>query len=338
MKDGRMVGGRYRILNLLGTGGVGRTYRAFDERLKRYVAVKEFFPIGIFKEGREGESPSTMLVGRYEKLKDRFLEEARKLAKIKHEGIPEVYDILEEKGSIYMIMELVEGKNLREFVGKMGKLDLNFALEKFLEMCDVVNFMHERGIIHCDLKPDNVIIKDDGRIKIVDFGSAREYIGEYTQTQPAFLTPGYAPIELYAFRIPKGPFTDVYSLGGILYFMLTGRDPVSAPDRVGGVALERIGKFNPEVPEYIEKIVLKAMSMDPTERYRSVRDLKKALENETVEFGRYERRGESGRDEEMDMEEAVFFSGCLKILILSIITFILIFFTFRFCTRFLFIP
>jgi len=341
MDEKRVIGGRYRILDILGTGGVGRTYRAFDEKLGRYVAIKKFMPMGLTDEDGKSQLP-TISVEKYEKLRRRFLEEARKLARIKHEGIPEVYDILEENGAIYIVMELVKGMNLRELVEKRGKLDLNFALNTFSRICDIVGFMHEKGIIHCDLKPDNVIMDEDGNVKIVDFGSAREYIGEYTQTQPGFFTPGYAPIELYAFKIPKGPFTDVYSLGGILYFMLTGKDPVSAPDRVGGIILPSVRKFNPNVPEHLEKAIFKAMAMDPNERFKKVDELKKAIasdyETENVEYvgvGMDEEKKE--KDFEIDMEETVFFSGCLKVIILSILTFIFILFVLRFCSRFILI-
>jgi len=226
----------YEVQSVLGSGGFGITYLARDNNLGRDVAIKEYFPKDIAR--REHDSRvHPVSDNRAEDFSvgvNRFLKEARTLAKCQHPNIVRVYSVFEANGTAYMVMEYQRGCALSRAV-RMGAIDGECNLLKLIRpLLDGLSFVHEAGFIHRDIKPDNIFLRDDGVPVLLDFGAARQSAGIGTQHFTMMFTPSYAPIEQYnasggAER--QGPWTDIYSLGATLYRIIVGRGPVDAVSR-----------------------------------------------------------------------------------------------------------
>jgi len=273
--------GRYIIEKTLGSGGFGITYKARDTRLGREVVIKEFF----VSDGcvRVGRSVQPVSLGDYEELKQKFLQEAQILAKLKHPGIVEVYDFFEENNTGYMVMEYLRGKSLadllRERGGRMGEEE---AVGYILQVCEALKVVHDAGYLHRDIKPDNIIVCEDGRVVLIDFGAARAFVAGKTGTYSQMLTKGYAPLEQYASRVRLGPYTDIYALGATLYHLLTGEIPVEATDRAHGVEMPSPRERNVGVSEGVSEAVMRAMEIEVNKRPQSVDEFADLLRGSAI--------------------------------------------------------
>ena len=236
-EESELQNGKYRILRVLGQGGFGITYLAENTFFEKKVAIKEFFPKDFC--GRDNTSHLTLGTQNnaetVAKLKDRFLKEAKNIAKLDHPGIVKIHDIFEENNTAYYVMDYIEGKNLNEMVKRNGPLSEEKAVEYIRKVGDALDYIHSRNMTHFDVKPANIMVRrSDDQPILIDFGLSKQYDmhGDATSTLMQGVSHGYSPIELYnpGSLSSFSPQTDIYSLGATLYFLLTGSVPPSASD------------------------------------------------------------------------------------------------------------
>lgn len=262
----RTIAGRYVLRGLLGKGGMADVELAYDEVLDRQVAIKLLHDQFI----------------RDENFVERFRREAQSAAALNHPNVVAVYDTGTDNGRPYIVMEYVAGRTLREIL-KTDAINPTRAAEIAAEAAGALGFAHERGIVHRDIKPGNIMIADDGRVKVCDFGIARAANAEnVTQTAAVFGTAAYVAPEQAQGQKVDGR-TDLYALGCVLFEMLTGRQPYIGDSPVA-LAYKHVSEappmprsLNPEIPEGLEHVVLKAMEKDPDERYANGKDFAQDL-------------------------------------------------------------
>ena len=259
--------GKYELHTLLGEGAMGIVWKSYDTVLRRYVALK-------------------LLSSSFRKTKDmqeRFLREARAAGAIQHTNIVTVYDLGEAEGQLYIAMELVEGRDLSDMIALRDPLALERKLDITIEVLTGLHFAHQRGVIHRDVKPSNVRVMTDGRVKIMDFGIARLQKSDATGSGAIVGTPTYMAPE----QITNGaitPATDVFSVGCMLYELLTYQRPFEA-ESVHGVLYQvlttdprPLRNVAPSIPAALERVVAKAMNKVPHERYESAGQMGNALQ------------------------------------------------------------
>jgi hypothetical protein len=231
----------YRLESVLGAGGFGITYLAHDTNLQKDVAIKEYLPGAVAVRGSGGTVlPTTAgLEKEYRWGLDRFIQEARTLAKFSHPHIVRVNRFFEANGTGYMVMDYEAGEPLKAWLQR-NPFPPEPALRAMLApLLDGLEKVHAAGFLHRDIKPDNIFIRKDGGPVLIDFGSARQAIGGATQTLTTIVSPGYAPFEQYTTSAEQGPWSDIYSLSGVLYFAVTGQSPPDAITRMKSDALSQ---------------------------------------------------------------------------------------------------
>ncbi len=245
LRAGTLLNGRYLIGRVLGQGGFGITYVAYDQNLGSRVAVKEYMP-GEMAARPDGKTVSPMAGNREEEFRygrERFQEEARTLAKFTGQpGIAGATDYFDENGTSYFVMEYVEGISFKTYIANQGgKVSVEEALDVMIPVLRALTAVHAEGFIYRDVTPDNIYITKDGNVKLLDFGSARYSLGDKSKSLDVILKVGYAPKEQYTRRGRQGPYTDVYSCAACLYAAITGFLPPESLDRwrkmVAGSAL-----------------------------------------------------------------------------------------------------
>ena len=233
LRPGQVVG-RYRIVSVLGQGGFGITYRAQESELGREVAIKEYLPaaLAVRQDGITVVPRSTGAADDFAWGRDRFIAEGRTLAALHRvPGIVLVHDFLETNGTAYLVMELLGGQTLQARVAGSGPLDAT-SLEALLRpLLDGLEKVHEAGFLHRDIKPANILLDDQGRPTLIDFGASRAAVAGRSQAMTAVFTPGYAAVEQFT-AARQGPWTDIYGLAATLHFAVTGQPPANAVDRV----------------------------------------------------------------------------------------------------------
>ena len=222
----------YRIESLLGVGGFGMTYLATDRNLNLKVALKEYLPSGIAARGDDssirpvdGESAQTFEWG-----KQRFLDESRTLASFRHPSIVRVMRFFEANATAYMVMEFVEGQSLPGWAAARRPLGQEAVMGVVAPLLEGLKIVHEAGYLHRDIKPENIYMRADGSPVLLDFGSARQTLQQAELT--AIVSAGWAPFEQYHSAGKQGPWSDLYAVGGVLYWLITGEKPVEAMARV----------------------------------------------------------------------------------------------------------
>lgn len=273
---GQKINSRYEILKPIGEGGMANVYLANDTILDRYVAVKVL----------RGDLASD------EKFVRRFQREALSASSLSHPNIVEIYDVGEDSGDYYIVMEYIEGKNLKQLLKKRGKLTCAEVVDIMIQITSAMGIAHESLIIHRDLKPQNILIKEDGEIKITDFGIAMALNAtQLTQTNSAMGSVHYFPPE-QANGKGSSLKSDVYSLGIMMYELLTGTLPFRGDNAVE-IALKhlkepipRVTTEIPELPQSIENIIVKATAKNPKNRYNNAEemyeDLKTCLDKDRM--------------------------------------------------------
>jgi serine/threonine protein kinase/uncharacterized protein YggT (Ycf19 family) len=266
---GKLLGGRYRIVKLIGEGGFGAVYKANDERFQatRVVAIKEMSDANLSASERERA------------LMD-FRREANLLVQLNHPNLPQVSDFFEEGMKAYLVMEFIEGKTLEQALDdEHGPLDEALVMGWALQLCSVLYYLHNRQppIIFRDMKPSNVMVNGDNQLKLIDFGIARIFKTSATKDTTLLGSQGYAPLEQYG-RGQSDPRSDIYALGATLYHLLTGSVPADAPSRrVNPNAFQTPHQLNQCISQATEEIVLIAMEQDPDERFQSAEAMRKAI-------------------------------------------------------------
>lgn len=224
----------YTIKSVLGQGGFGVTYLAQDNTLERDVAIKEFMPRDIAKRGNDYtlHAINTEMEDKLVWGMERFIREARTLSKFNHNNIVRVYSVFEENNTAYMVMSYEHGLSFHEKLLRDGRPSEEELMGMMLGLIDGLEVLHEARFIHRDIKPGNIFIREDGTAMLLDFGSARQAIGEETMTLTKVVTPGYAPFEQYYSRSDmQGPWTDIYSLGATCFKAITGEPPMDSTFR-----------------------------------------------------------------------------------------------------------
>jgi serine/threonine protein kinase len=272
----------YTVGQVLGQGGFGITYKGGDMALRRFVAIKEFYPPGCARApSLHTIAPTSGSADDFSNSKKRFLEEARTLARFNHPGIVRVYGVFEENNTAYMVMEFLEGQTL---AARLKKSVLNesevVALAKSIG--GALEVVHGANLIHRDLKPDNIFLAKDERVVLIDFGTARAYAMGKTVRQTAMLTPGYAPLEQYGTAARFGAYSDVYALAATLYHAATGQAPPPATDRVTGVETPRADVVNPNLSQTLGKALDWGMQIKAENRPQSVAEFLGALSGQGV--------------------------------------------------------
>ncbi|MCC6202562.1 MAG: protein kinase [Gammaproteobacteria bacterium] len=224
----------YQLLRLLGSGGFGITYLAYDTNLSKPVAIKEYLPIdlAVRQDGTtvvpksEADQPS------YAWGLERFLDEARTLARFKHPNIIQVHRYFQAHGTGYIVMEFAEGETLAAHIKRNGPMTEAAVKAILLPILDGLVEVHGNNFLHRDIKPGNIIIRKNGTPVLLDFSAARQAVGAKSRSVTAIVTPGYAPIEQYSSKGRQGPWTDIYALGAVAYCCISGNPPPDAADRI----------------------------------------------------------------------------------------------------------
>jgi len=227
--------GDYRLDSVIGHGGFGITYRAFDSQLAKVVAIKEYLPIEFaVRQGDKVVSRSTRSAEDFAWGRERFLDEARALARFRHPHIVPVLRFLTANGTAYTVMEFEDGRSLGEMLGHSGRRLPPDEVRRLAEGVLLgLGAVHAQGFLHRDIKPSNIIIRRDGVPILIDFGAARQAMGDRTRTLTSVLTPQYAPIEQYTAEGKQGPWSDIYSASAVLHHAITGAPPPEAAGRIG---------------------------------------------------------------------------------------------------------
>ena len=302
LRKGTRLIGRYTIEGVLGQGGFGITYLGIDELHEKKVAIKEFFPQGIVTRNIEYQDTVTVtFVGEkdnYEKGKERFLKEARTMAKFsKDKGIVKALDFFEINNTAYIVMEYLEGVTLKQYLRENKRIAAEDLVELLVPLIEALDEIHSQGLIHRDISPDNIMVLPDGRIKLMDFGAARDYTEFGEKSLSIVLKPGYAPPEQYQTHGVQGPWTDIYALCATMYKCITGENPPDAIDRLVDDHLKKISAFGIPVLPQIEEAIIKGMSVAANDRYQNVGDFCEDL------YGGYEERSVSGAEENQSQVE-----------------------------------
>lgn len=258
-KGQKLQQGKYVIEKRLGEGGFGITYLAKDKRSNAIV-------IKTLNEWLQRRRD-------FAKFQQDFLNEAMRLAKYRHPHIVRVDEVFQEGELWCMVMEYIEGEDLGNRVWSGGGLSESEALRYINQIGEALTYVHNNGLLHRDVQPRNIMVrKSDSEAVLIDFGIAREFTPNITQTQTEFACAGFAPIEQYDWRAKRGAYTDVYALAATLYSLLTTEVPTPAPIRAFGDRLEPPKHLNSDISDRVNEAILKGMALKPEHRPQSVKD------------------------------------------------------------------
>lgn len=273
---------KYIIGKVLGQGGFGITYLAWDSLLDRKLAVKEFFPRELATRNSEDNTVKVHSSSYDEQFSyglDKFLDEAKTLAKFdNHPNVIAVKDFFRANGTAYLVMNYLEGCTLKDYLLYKGvALTFDEALAVTLPVLDALQTVHETGMLHRDISPDNIFITAQGSIIVLDFGAARHALGEKGKNLSIILKPGYAPEEQYRSRGVQGPWTDIYAVAATFYHAITGTMPQESLDRLAVDQLVPPSKLGVVISPIAERALLKALAVKAESRYKTVGEFRDAL-------------------------------------------------------------
>ncbi len=275
MHAGITLGKRYQLLEQIGRGGMAYVFRARDLLLDRYVAVKIL---------REDYSHDPL-------FQERFRQEARAAANLSHPNIVTVHDFGLDGGKLYIVMEYVPGTDLKTLLRQRGRFSVQEAVPLLVQACAGIGYAHRAGLVHCDVKPHNMLVTPDGRLKVTDFGIARALATLHPEEEDVVWgSPLYFSPEQAAGQVPT-PASDVYSLGVVLYELLAGTPPFRAdsPQELARLHLYAeptpIREYVPDIPEPLEAIIHKVLSKEPSARYRTADQLGRVLVRFAMDTG-----------------------------------------------------
>ena len=269
MKSGDLLNNRYQLLDALGSGGMADVFRARDLTLDRYVAIK------VLHEDYSG----------IKNFQESFRMEARSAANLAHPNIVIVHDFgSDENGHVFIVMEHIPGKDLKSILRQRGRLKLNEAIPLMVQACAGIGYAHRAGLVHCDVKPHNMLVTPDQRLKVTDFGIARALatIKPGEKSDVVWGSPQYFSPEQAAGEAPS-PASDVYSLGVVMYEILSGTPPFTAPtpEEMARMHIHAepipLNEYVPDVPKALVDIVAKVLSKEPSARYRTADQLGRVL-------------------------------------------------------------
>lgn len=286
LTPGTILGKHFIVGTVIGFGGFGITYKCFDTTLGITVAAKEFYPMGLVNRS-PGESRVGLLSGekreQYREQLKRFVMEAQSVAQFgKAKDIVNVYDFFEENGTAYMIMEYIDGILLKDYLEKQGPMPPDVAMSVIMPIIEAVKKIHSKGIIHRDISPDNIFITDEKSIKIFDFGAAQLNRSKEGMAGEKVIKVGYSAPEQYRDNSKQDFYTDIYSVGAIMYQLLTGRKPIESTSREYKDKLKSPLELGIKVTSNVDKAVMEAMAVKPELRYQGIQQFEDALRNKRV--------------------------------------------------------
>lgn len=278
-----ILNGKYRVGVALGEGGFGITYIGRDLNLDLKVAIKEYYPSGMVHRNAAVSKDVVISMSQedtvYAKGKKSFLEEARSLAKFANEpAVVMVRDFFEENGTAYIVMEYVEGEELRTYLSRRNPMSYSEAYTMLLPIMGALKKIHGQGLIHRDISPSNIMIQKDGTAKLLDFGAVRGMNMEEARTLSVIYKPGYAPEEQYRSKGLQGPWTDVYAISATLYKMVTGVTPDDVMNRMFADEVKPPSFYNPSITKEQSAAILKGMAVYQKDRYANMEQLQKACQ------------------------------------------------------------
>jgi len=264
----------YRLDAVIGHGGFGITYRAFDTQLAKFVAIKEYFPVEFAMRRPDGQvAPrGTRFTDDFVWGRERFLDEARALARFRHAHIVPVLRYFEANGTAYTVMEFEDGRSVAQLLRAPNRRLQPDEVRRLAEgLLSGLRAVHAQGFLHRDIKPSNIIVRNDGVPVLIDFGAARQAMGGRTRTLTSILTPQYAPIEQYALDGKQGPWSDIYSTAAVLHHTITGFPPPDAASRVGNdpyrpLSVTHADRFDPALLAAVDR----GLAFTPEERPQTV--------------------------------------------------------------------
>jgi serine/threonine-protein kinase len=268
MQEGTLLNNRYQLLQKVGSGGMAEVFRARDSMLERYVAIK------VLRADYTEDSS----------FQERFRQEARAAANLSHPNIVTVHDFGLDRGQLFIVMEHVPGSDLKTLIKQRGRFTVEEAIPLIVQACAGIGYAHRAGLVHCDVKPHNMLVTPDKRLKVTDFGIARalstihpDERSDVVWGSPQYFSPEQAAGE------PPSPASDVYSLGIVLYEILTGSLPfvAASAQELARLHLDAyphpIAEYLPDIPETLEQIINKVLSKEPSARYRTADQLGRVL-------------------------------------------------------------
>lgn len=261
LEIGSVVDGKYKILNVVGRGGMSVVYLAMNEKANKQWAIKE-----VRKDG----------VSNFEVIKQGLIVETDMLKKFNHPLLPSIVDVIDSDGKFLIVMDYIEGKPLSDSLQENGALPQEDVIKWAIQLCDVLGYLHSQNppIIYRDMKPANVMLKPDGNITLIDFGTAREYKRENLEDTTCLGTRGYAAPEQFGGQGQTDPRTDIYCLGATLYHLVTGHNPSEPP-----YEMYPIRYWDESLSQGLENIILKCTQNNPEDRYQNCDELLYALEH-----------------------------------------------------------
>ena len=291
LRMGTRLNNRYLIQGVLGEGGFGITYVGMDEVLCQKVAVKEFFPRGAITRNNQQTNEVVSVYGtkaaNLHQGEEKFLQEARTLAQFNNvAGVVRVQDFFRENGTAYIVMEYLEGITLKQYLQTYGPISVEEMQNIFAPILEALDKIHQNGVIHRDISPDNIMCLPEGEAKLMDFGAARDYTDYSEEGLSVILKMGFAPIEQYDSHGKQGPWTDIYALGATMYQCLTGRKPDDATKRSLEDTLVSPSMLGVHIAPPVEYAIMRALQIRPADRYRNLgefcEDLYSVVSDNTV--------------------------------------------------------
>ncbi len=273
---------QYRIEKNIGEGGFGITYKGFDLQRLNFIAIKEYWPVRAARRNKSIVWPLSISIENQNEQLQKFIEEAQNIKLCNHFNIVKVYDYFRANNTAYLIMEYIEGITLYELVKQNGPLNNTKVRKYFLEIADSLNVIHAQKLLHRDIKPDNIMIDQQDRVVLIDFGNAREFIANKTFAMTTCLTPGYAPLEQYSKQAKRSPALDIYALCATFYYAITGIEPPAATDRIESDPLQIPSQVIPSIDPLLEQIILTGLKIKTTERFSTADDLLESLQGNWI--------------------------------------------------------
>lgn len=261
LEIGSLVDGKYKILNEVGRGGMSVVYLAMNEKANKQWAIKE-----VRKDG----------IRDFEVVKQGLIVETDMLKKLRHPSLPSIIDVIEDEDTFLIVMDYIEGNPLSSALEEFGAQPQELVISWAKQLCDVLGYLHSQNppIIYRDMKPANVMLKPDGNVTLIDFGTAREFKEKNLADTTCLGTVGYAAPEQFGGMGQTDARTDIYCLGATLYHLVTGKNPCEPPYKISPIR-----EINPSLSSGLERIILKCTQRDPKDRYQSCAELMYALEH-----------------------------------------------------------
>ena len=261
LEIGSIVDGKYKILRVVGKGGMSVVYQAVNEKANKIWAIKE-----VRKDG----------VQNFEVVKQNLIVETELLKRFNHPNLPSIIDVIDGDGTFLIVMDYIEGNSLSKALETSGAQSQEDVIEWSKQLCDVLGYLHSRKppIIYRDMKPSNVMLKPDGNVSLIDFGTAREFKSSSVEDTTCLGTQGYAAPEQYGGHGQTDARTDIYCLGATMYHLVTGHNPSTPP-----YEMYPIRQWNPMLSSGLEEIIIKCTQRNPSDRYQSCAELLYALDH-----------------------------------------------------------